>query len=427
MRVGIVGAGWAGLAAAVTASQAGHSVTLFEMAPQVGGRARQALGPLAQGLTFDNGQHLLIGAYSETQRLMKLVGVNLDDALWRTPLHLVDAAGQGLKLPPGHPALSFMRGVWAHSHWRMGERISLLKHAALWRWHGFHCAESVTVGELTHALPERVRLELIEPLCVAALNTPAHEASGRVFLRVLRDALLNGPGSADLLFPRQSLSALWPQPAVAWLQSRGVQIHLQRRVRDLSACAAHWLIDNEPFEQVILACTPIEAGRLCQDIAPAWAQQAQALRFEPIATVYARSPGTRLPTAMVRMDSDEHERPAQFVLDHGHWGGSEGFLAFVVSGAASWAQRGHEALEEATQKQATQALSPVLKAPIQILQTLVDKRATFRCTANLPRPARQIAAGLQAAGDFVDGPYPATLEGAMRSGVRAAKGLAPLP
>jgi squalene-associated FAD-dependent desaturase len=426
LRVAVVGAGWAGLAAAVAATEAGHAVSLFEMAPQPGGRARQVPAREDGAAPLDNGQHLLIGAYRETLRLMAQVGVDLDAVLWRTPLHLVDTQGRGLRLPPGTPLASFLRGVLAHPVWTWGERWALLRHAAAWRWRGFTCEATLTVGQLTRALPQRVRDELIDPLCVAALNTPADEASAQVFLRVLKDALLAGPGSADLLFPRQPLSALWPTPAMAWLEDHGATLRGHHRVQALRAGRqgpGTWQVDGEDFDRVILATPPQEAARLCGSIAPAWSALADALQHEPIATVYLHSPGTRLAASMLRLDSDAHQRPGQFVLDHGHWGGEPGRLALVVSGAGPWLAGGPAALTAAAVWQLEQALGPALRSPLRPLQTLVDKRATFRCTAGLRRPARHIAPGLQAAGDYVDGPYPATLEGAMQAGVAAAREL----
>lgn len=199
MKVAVIGGGWAGLSAAVSLAEAGHSVTLYEMAPQLGGRARSVPGePVC-----DNGQHILIGAYVETLALMRRVGVDVEAALLRTPLHLPYPGEPGLRLPGGQPLVSFTRGVLANSQWPLSARLALLVRAGRWLLQGFKAPADQTVAALAAGLPPVLARDLVEPLCVAALNTPAHQASAQVFLRVLRDALFSGPGSADLLLPRQ--------------------------------------------------------------------------------------------------------------------------------------------------------------------------------------------------------------------------------
>lgn len=420
MKLAVVGGGWAGLAAAVEASSRGQAVTVFEMAPRWGGRARRVD---IEGEAYDNGQHILIGAYTQTLRLMQTVGVDVDTAFLRTPLRLVTPDGGGLALPPGPPMLAFARGVLAQRDWRVGDRIALLRAAAGWALRGFRCGEATTVASLTASLPPAVRADLVDPLCVAALNTPAAEASGRVFLRVIRDALFSGPGSADLLLPRVRLSALLPEPAAAWLASRGADLRPGVRVQSIERDGAGWRVDGEAFDAVLLATTPVEAARLAAPHAPAWSVAASALRYEPIVTVYAQSDGTRLPHPMLALPSDETARPAQFVFDLGQLGAPAGRLAFVISGARPWLDRGTAATQSATLAQGRQALGDLLRTPLQPLQVLTEKRATFRCTPGLSRPPSDIAPRLLAAGDYVDGPYPATLEGAVRSALAAVRTL----
>jgi predicted NAD/FAD-dependent oxidoreductase len=274
-------------------------------------------------------------------------------------------------------------------------------------------------------LPEPVRRELIEPLCVAALNTPAAAASGTVFLRVLRDALAAGPGASDLLLPRRGLSAVFPLPALARLTAAGTDVRLAHRVERIEhgeTPECRWRVDGDPFDAVIVAASAIEAARLLAPYDAGWAARAAALRYEPIVTVYAQSEGTRLPEPMLVLHADDRH-PAQFVFDRGHLGGPAGLLAFVISGAETWMARGLAASEAATLAQARSALASHLRAPLAPLRTIVEKRATFRCTPQLDRPPLQVAPGLVAAGDYVDGPYPATLEGALRSGTAAARAL----
>ena len=421
-NVAVIGGGWAGLAAAVEATQRGHHVTLFEMAAQLGGRARR-VNSLTQGATWelDNGQHILIGAYRETLRLMRLVGADPERAFLRTPLRLVGPHGVGLRLPHGTPTLAFARGVMAQSGWRIADRLRLLAHASGWVLRGFRCEASLTVAQLTASLPATVRADLIDPLCVAALNTPSSDASATVFLRVLRDALFSGAGSADLLLPKWRLSALLPEPAALWLAAAGAHIERSVRVTQIEKQGDAWAVNGQRFNAVVLATPPAEASRLTALLQPAWAQAAAALRYEPIVTVYAQSRDTRLPEPMLLLASDDSRRPAQFVFDLGQLGGPEGLLAFVVSGAQAWVTLGAEATTAATLAQAKAALRSCLKSPLEVVKHLTEKRATFSCTPALARPASLIAPGLFAAGDHVDGPYPASLEGAVRSGLQAAR------
>ncbi len=416
LRVAVVGGGWAGLAAAVEATRRGHHVTLFEMAAQPGGRARAVS---AAGLMLDNGQHILIGAYSATLALLRTVGVSPEQALLRSPLRLAYPDGSGLMLQPGSPVPKFAWAVLRLHAWRWPDRCALLFAAARWAMGGFQCDPRWTVARLTASLPDKVRSELIDPLCVAALNTPAQAASASVFLRVLKDALFSGAGSADLLLPRSDLSQLLPDPALRWLTQAGAVVRQGHRVQAVEASAASWQVDSEAFDHVVLATTATEAARLAEPHAPEWAHTARAMRYEPIVTVYLRSAGARLPEPMLALRSGM-SAPAQFVFDRGQLGGAAGLLAFVVSGAADWVARGQQAVMEATIEQARTALGAYLGAAVDPVQVLVDKRATFACTPGLVRPAAFIANRLHGAGDYVDGPYPATLEGAVRSGVAAA-------
>jgi hydroxysqualene dehydroxylase len=412
----VIGGGWAGLAAAVRACEAGYQVTLFEMAPQLGGRARAVE---VHGLQLDNGQHIMIGAYTHTLALMATVGADLGQLLHRSPLTLRYPDGRGLKLPSGPAWWVFAWAVWRCQGWTLQDRVALLAHAASWMWRGFRCAPSLTVDALCKRLPPRVRALLIDPLCVAALNTPAAQASAAVWLRVLRDALFSGPGSADLLLPKRSLGELLPAPAAQWLHKAGAQLRLGQRVQQLTQEANTWHVDGEAFDNVLLACTAHEAARLALPFAPAWSAQAQALRYEPIITVYLRCTGARLPAPMMALQEGP-QAPAQFVFDHGALGATPGLFAFVVSGARRWADMGLPATEAAVLAQAQAAFLPgTWPTTPQVLRSLAEKRATFACVPNLVRPPSFIAPGLWAAGDYVDGPYPATLEGAVRSGQAA--------
>lgn len=416
--VAVVGGGWAGIAAAVRAVDAGHRVTLYEMASVLGGRAR---GVELDGVELDNGQHLLIGACRDTLALMRQVGADPAALLHRMPLSLTFPDGSGLQLRPGRPVPALLGAVWRRRGWGLRERVALLRAAGGWAARGFGCDPSWTVGRLCAALPAALRRDLIDPLCIAALNTPADRASASVFLRVLRDALFDGAGAADLLLPRASLARLLPTPAQRWLADHGARVCTRHRVHAIEPDGARWRVDGMPADAVVLACTAHEAARLVRTAAPAWAEVAAAFEHEPIVTVYLRSRGTRLPRPMTALH-DGADAPAQFVFDHGAIGATAGTFAAVVSGAAAWIERGLDATARAVQAQLVAALGPHWREPPVVLRTLAERRATFACQPGLRRPPACIATGLWAAGDYVEGPYPSTLEGAVRSGGRAAEG-----
>jgi hydroxysqualene dehydroxylase len=464
-NVAIIGGGWAGMAAAVAATQAGHHATVFEASHALGGRARIVTGshtstlPDGTPVTLDNGQHILIGAYSETLKLMQTVGVNLENALLRLPLTLQFPDKTGLKLPdwpaPWVVGLDAAWGIATAKGWSWGDKWALLRAASGWQRGGFVCSQHLSVLQLcersTPKITARVMAELIEPLCLSAMNTRVDQASAQVFLRVLQDAMFSPGviidsktpknvtfGSANLLIPKRDLSNLFPHPAAAWLVKHGGKVLLGERVESVEFSNAGWQIHastvKQSFDAVILAGAPSNMALVSINIAYAatnkiaielehllrrevldWQNSVNALRYEAIATVYAYAKGAKLSQPMLALRSDAASagtNPAQFVFDRGQLGGEQGLLAFVVS--ASQGER--LALQE---KVVAQGRSQLNLPDLHPIQTIIEKRATFACTPDLKRPSNQIAPGLFVCGDYVAGPYPATLEGAVRSAQQA--------
>ena len=415
------GGGGGGLAAAIKAVQRGHEVTLFEMASTLGGRARTVQ---THGQYRDNGQHILIGAYHHTLDLMREVGVDTHQALHRVPLCLIEPNGSGLALNTTSSPAAFAMAVLRHDAWKWSSRIALLRESVRWALSGFQCAEDLSVEALTRGLPPEVRQGLVDPLCVAALNTPPARASARVFLRVLRDALLTGRGSADLLLPSRPLGDLLPLPAHDWLERHGAQVRLRQRVGSLERSGAGWHLCGGHFDGVILACSAREAARLAQDHDPHWYRLASQIPHESITTIYLRCVGARLKAPMTFLRTG----PAQFAFDLKAMGHASGGFAFVISAADEFGSLGRDELAQLVLQQAQDQFPPhTWPQPPQIEAILTEHRATFRCEPGLPRPSAQIADKLWAAGDYIEGPYPATLEGAVRSGQYAVERLVGSP
>ncbi len=403
----IIGGGWAGLAAAVRATQKGFAVRLLEAAPQLGGRARRVVH---EGLALDNGQHILIGAYRDTLRLLHTLGVDTEAALLRLPLQLQDIHGQGLALPALPAPLNLLVGVCSARGWSWADKFSLLRQATGWQTQGFACEAHMTVAELCQGLTPKVMQQLIDPLCISALNLSATQASGQIFLTVLKDALWSGNGSSDMLLPKVDLGSLMPDAAHAWLTAHGAIVETHQRIEDLGPWLQH---------PVVLACPPWEAAKLTHGVVPAWSAQAASLTHTAIATVYVRTAkqlSWRKPIVALH---SHPQAPAQFAFDKGNLSDDpawQGVLALVVSAST------HER-DTITQQVMGQIRDQLDIHDASLLTTVVEKRATFACTPALLRPPVQVCAGIWACGDYVAGPYPATLEAAVRSGFAAADAL----
>jgi squalene-associated FAD-dependent desaturase len=406
----IVGAGWAGLSAAVAATQAGWRVNLFESARQAGGRAR-SLPQAFAAKPLDNGQHILIGAYHETLALMRVVGVNPDVVLQRAKLDLRFANGDGLRLPDWPHPLHLLAGIGLAKGWTWRDKACLIQAARRWQRNAFVCDPSWTVLQLCEAeqLTDCIQMQLIEPLCLSALNTPLHQASATVFLRVLHDALMGEAGCSDLLMPRVDLGALFSDACLKWLEEHGAVIHLGTRMTRAHVEALHQ--GRSQNDVLLLACSAWEASRLMAGVAPSWSSSCAKLSHAAIATVYLHCQAQNfkgLQRPMMALHSDP-DQPAQFVFDKGALTQQPGLLAAVVSACTL----DREAIAHKVRDQVRDQLG---LSDLEVVQTVVEKRATFMCSPQQERPESLIMPGIWACGDYLRGPYPSTLEGAVRSG-----------
>ena len=429
LQIAIVGAGWAGLAAAITAAQKGHQVTLLEASKFWGGRARSIQTHSEDYPLLDNGQHILIGAYQKTLSMMQIVGIDLEKAFWRKPLDLRYADGSGLSLPNKPFPLNLLQGIAFNSSWSAVDKWQLLTSAWQWQRMHFECAEHLTVADLCKKMTPPVWQDLIEPLCVSALNTPAHEASGKVFLRIMKDALFGPVGSSDLLLPRLDLGQLFPNAAINWLEKKGASCHSGQRIESIldaginSSNAPRWQLGNHKFDHLVIATPAWDAAHLLEKFNAAWASTTRQLRYETIATVYVQGPlDFKLPLPMLALRTTQGS-PAQFAFDRGQIyteAGTPGLLAFVVSAnKLSKEDVTHQVMGQLSALLIQLGQVALRIEAFKVIQTVVEKRATFACIPNLKRPNARPCQGITVCGDYVEGPYPATLEGAIISGIQA--------
>lgn len=404
MKLAVIGGGWAGISAAVELVELNHqgaNITLFEAGRILGGRARR-IGNASTHL--DNGQHILLGAYRETLALMTKLGVPPEQELQRLPLRVENNRGFCLALPPLPAPLNLAWGLLTAKGVSLSEKI----RTALWmqglKRRKFKLEKDTSVAQWLDDAGQTgtLRHHLWEPLCLAALNTPITRASAQLFANVLRDSLGSPHASAtDLLIPKNTLSTLIPDPATTWLTARGVQIRTRHRVKELDQTSAGWSVDGEHFDKIILAIAPQHV----QSLLP---EQTVPCDFEPIGTVYLQySPEIKQPFPLMALCGGI----GQWMVDRGN-----GLLAASLSGTGRW--------EEMDDLLLAQTLHQELghPGPLPDYRVIREKKATFACTPNLPRPSTLTSKpGLLLAGDYTYGTYPATLEGAVISGQLAAR------
>jgi squalene-associated FAD-dependent desaturase len=260
---------------------------------------------------------------------------------------------------------------------------------------------------------------LWEPLCVAALNTPLAAASAQVFLNVLRDSLGAERSASDLLLPRTDLSALLPEPAARYVVTRGGRVLLGKRVTSIAPAPGELAVDGEKFSAVIRACAPQPTARLLEarGLLPATRALLAQLPFEPIYTCYLQYPDSvALPRPMLGL----REGLLQWAFDRGALGGRRGLIAAVVSARGEHEELLHGAFAQMAHHELSRVV-PALPAP-RWSRVIAEQRATFSCVPNLVRPGHATdVRNLFLAGDYTASDYPATLEGAVRSGVAAAR------
>jgi squalene-associated FAD-dependent desaturase len=433
----VIGAGWAGCSAAVQLASAGYKVTLFESARTLGGRARAVE---ANGQLLDNGQHILLGAYSDTLRLLHMVGVDPATALLNLPLQMrYPVHGKGMdfvtpRLPaPLHLALGLLRAKGL----TFADKMALARFSTTARWMDWRLYNDCSVSELLERFDQTARLTALlwRPLCLAALNTPPERASAQVFMNVLRDSLGAKRAASDMLLPRTDLSALFPAAAAAYIIARGGAVRSGAKVGEVAPHEGQWRIDASGSAvdgnwsvyvdaAVIASGAPSAAVLLGKLGKETLATSLMAFEYEPITTCYLQySPATTLELPFYALvDEPASGHWGQFVFDRGQLDQTQaGLLAIVISTSSDAAAMERGALAQAIGAQLAIVFArPELAHPVWT-QVITEKRATFACTPGLQRPTCDIGLpGVALAGDYTASDYPATLEAAVRSGVTAA-------
>ena len=435
MKFAVIGAGWAGCAAAVELTRRGEQVTVIEAARTAGGRARRVEH---EGHHLDNGQHILLGAYHDTLRMMQTVGITPSQALLRLPLQMRYPAGSdGMEFIAGRlPApLHLLSALLTSQGLSVADKLSLARFSSAARWMNWQLDVDCSVAELLDRFEQTERLIQLmwRPLCISALNTPPERASAKVFLKTLGDSLGAARSASDMLLPTRDLSALFPDAAMSYVENRGGKAHLGVHVRTLnhqapqSHQANSWHITGDDFDECfdkVIVATPAYAAQTL--LSPLNTALSDALNFtyEPITTCYLKyDSSVQLDSPFFALrDHAESAQWGQFVFDRGQLDTTQaGLLAVVISASTEAVAMGQATIANAVAQQLADVFQRKELATPEWSWVITEKRATFACEPNLRRPPNETALNhLWLAGDYTAGDYPATIEGAVRSGLQAA-------
>ena len=428
--VAVIGGGWAGCAAAAALADAGVQVTLFEAGSELGGRARRVTLELdGETHRLDNGQHLLIGAYTGVAEVLRIAGVTLDHVVERQPFSLAYPDGFRMRawaLPaPWHLAAAVLgaRGLSWAERWSMMAFLQRLKRAG-WRVRPDRAAIQWLHDEGQSAtLVDR----LWRPLGIAALNTPLSEASAQILANVLRDSLGGSSEASMLWMPRHDLSALLPDAVARFVTARGGAVRAGVRVGAVAVRGDLFQLDDEDarFEAVVYAAPPAQLEGVAADLAPRLTEaiaMANAFEYEPICTVYLKyDASVSVPGGFSALLDRPTERAyGQWVFDRGTLDpANRGVLAVIVSASGPHEDHPLSALCDAVATQLSLELG--LPQP-RATRAIMEKRATLAARPGLRRPANATpVARFVIAGDWTESDYPSTLESAVRSGMAAAR------
>lgn len=424
MNVAVIGGGYAGMAAAATLAAAKVPVTVYESARTLGGRARRVEH---RDLALDNGLHILVGAYSETLRLMRQVGADPDELLLRLPLAWTVHGRFSLRAAALPAPFHLIAGLGTARGLSLAERLGAARFMLDMRGRGYVLERDTTVDALleSHSQAGAAGRYLWKPLCISALNTPPAEASARVFLNVLRDSLAAGRAASDLLLPRADLSKLFPEPAARYVSARGGEVLAGHRVTAIDPRPGGFDVQAagtaRTYRHVICALAPYHAGAFMVGLSELaeLAEAIQQLTYRPIHSVYLQYPGSvSLPVPMLGFDS----ALLQWAFDRGTLAGQRGLVGVVISAGGAHEDLAQDELARLVHQELQQQLGP-LPDPLWV-RVIAEKRATFSCTPGLRRP--EVVTPLKRfllAGDFTASDYPATIESAVRSGVAAARAI----
>jgi squalene-associated FAD-dependent desaturase len=437
----VVGAGFAGLSAAVRLTKRGARVLVLEARARLGGRAT-AFPDRETGQVVDNGQHILMGCYTETFAFLRDIGaegnVRVDPHLAIT---MIDRTGQRTRLScPALPApLHLVAGVleWDALTWR--DKLSVLGMATALKnarrelqgapVRAASPDETVENWLIRNGQTPRLRELLWDPLALAALNQPPGQAAAPVFARVLAEMFSDDPRAAAIALPTKPLHLMYAEPAREYIERHGGEVRTGAAAKVVvnadgdAVAGVNAGADGWPVARVISSVPWFALADLFSAEPPALGgvlARARRMDASPIVTVNLWFDRGVLDAPVLGLPG----RAMQWVFDKRIVFGEEAsHLSLVSSGAVEILAETNETLIRRAHDELLEALPGVRDAKILRATVIREPRATFSLAPGQPaRPSTETGLrGFLLAGDWTATGLPATIEGAVRSGHRAAE------
>lgn len=443
----VIGAGIAGLRAAVHLADRGARVTVLEAKAVLGGRATAFTDPQT-GERVDNGQHVMLGCYREMFSFLRQIGT--EDRVRVQPsleVDFVDRAGERSQLRlPGLPApLNLAAGLldWDALGWR--DRMAALRLAGPIRLAqkeqrakargqtatriAASPGETVEEWLVNNGQTARIKEMLWEPLALAALNQSVRVAAAPPFAAILAEMLGGGARDASLALPACPLDQLYAEPARRFIEARGgrVRIGCSARVHLADGRMSHIDARGERLDAgAVVAAVPWYAfpDLFAGDITPVEALRSAALATQPspIASVnlwlsrpVLRTPFLGLPGRSMQWVFDKEQ-----MLD-----GGTSHLTLVSSGADAILSLDHDELISLALSELREAVPDARAAKVVRASVVKERRATYSLAPGQPKRPATVTdiVGLVLAGDWIETGLPATIEGAAISGRLAAEAI----
>ena len=444
MRVVVVGGGFAGLATAIALQERRHEVVVLERRGILGGRASSSRDAVT-GDDVDNGTHLMVGAYAATLELLRRAGAS-DLLLVQDELLLewVDEHGtSALECPPLLAPVHLLFGL-AGLRVPLAVKLQAIRFGLAVRFGPR--PDGLTLAEYFRRTGQgqAARRLVWDPLALAILNEPVERAAAVLFHRVYQEAFLRDHRASRLVFARRGWGVLVERLA-GYLESRGGRV-------ERAACAQGLIVDAgrvtgvryqkraERREEIVVGRAPemlLERADAVVSAVPPPALLAlvpEDRRTTPPFSTLDRFSGSPIVSVDLWLDRVVVERAMlglrdtemEWVFDKGRLSGRQGapqHLAFIVSAAYRTAPKTNAELVAAAVEALGRYFPAMAGARVERSLVQREPQATFASTPALealrPGPVTPLG-GLFLAGDWTDTGLPATIEGAVRSGLRAA-------